>query len=200
MAPGRHPRCLDARTINSGRVARRPSAVPGAWRPGSRYETTSRSETSLNRAVAKGKLSEPAGKAALDGISLTPDIKELADRQLVIESINEDEAAKAALFKTLDRIVEASDALLASNTSSLPVMRLARATTRPQRVIGMHFFSPVPVLPLVELTGSLLTDETACDRAERFATEVLGAGSAGAGRQEERLAARGSTQVTGRRP
>lgn len=151
---------LDVRVV----VSRPASVAPGRQRI----------QSSLDRAVAKGKLSATDREAALDRISLTPDIKELADRQLVIESIREDEAAKVQLFETLDRVVETPDALFASNTSSIPIMRLGRSTTRAQQVIGMHFFSPVPVLPLVELTGSLLTDPAVYDRAEHFAAEVLG--------------------------
>jgi 3-hydroxybutyryl-CoA dehydrogenase len=98
----------------------------------------------------------------------------LADRELVVEAVVEDEATKVAVFQQLDRVVEAPDAILASNTSSIPIMKLAMATGRPQAVIGIHFFNPVPVLKLVELVPSLLTSEVTSDGAERFATEVLG--------------------------
>jgi 3-hydroxybutyryl-CoA dehydrogenase len=146
-------------------VVSRPESVE----PGRR-----RIEGSLAKAVAKGRLTEAERDAALARISLTPHLKEMADRQFVIESIREDETAKTELFAALDGIVEDPDAILASNTSSLPIMRLARSTTRPRQVLGVHFFSPVPMLPLVEVTGSLLTDESVSDRAEWFVREVLG--------------------------
>ncbi|MER6195718.1 3-hydroxybutyryl-CoA dehydrogenase [Streptomyces cyaneofuscatus] len=146
-------------------VVSRPEAVaPGLGRI----------ESSLARAVAKGKLSEAEREKALGAITMTCDLEALADREFVIESIREDEAAKVELFARLDRIVKDPQAILASNTSSLPIMRLGRSTARPGRVVGVHFFSPVPVLPLVELTGSLLTDEEVCDRAEAFVSDVLG--------------------------
>jgi 3-hydroxybutyryl-CoA dehydrogenase len=81
----------------------------------------------------------------------------VADRQVVVEAIVEDEAAKVSLFRRLDQIVVDRDAILASNTSSIPIMKLGVVTSRPQQVIGIHFFNPVPVLPLVELVPSLLT-------------------------------------------
>lgn len=129
---------------------------------------------SLNRAVGKGKPTEAEGAAALGRATLTPHLEELADGQFVIESIREDEVAKAGIFERLDKILEDPEAILASNTSSIPIMRLARCTTREERVIGVHFFSPAPVLPLVEVTASLLTDGAVADRVEHFVTEVLG--------------------------
>ncbi|MEU9352586.1 3-hydroxybutyryl-CoA dehydrogenase [Streptomyces griseoloalbus] len=143
-------------------------------RPESVEPGLNRIRNSLGKAVAKGKLTEAERDAALGRIELVPDLKAMADRQFVVESIREDEAAKVELFAALDAIVEDPDAILATNTSSLPVMRLARSTSRPGRVIGVHFFSPVPMLPLVELTSSLLTEEPVADRAERFVSEVLG--------------------------
>jgi 3-hydroxybutyryl-CoA dehydrogenase len=145
-------------------VSRPESIVPGRRRI----------EASLDRAVGKGKLTVEQRDAALAGINLTADLDALADRQFVIESIREDESAKVELFARLDTIVKDPEAILASNTSSLPIMRLGRSTGRPQRVVGVHFFSPVPVLPLVELTGSLLTDDEVRDRTERFVTDSLG--------------------------
>jgi 3-hydroxybutyryl-CoA dehydrogenase len=129
---------------------------------------------SLDRAVRSGKLAEPARDAALAGIRITTDIEELADRQLVVEAVLEEEDAKVAIFKQLDRIVTDQDAILASNTSSIPIMKLGSATGRPAQVIGIHFFNPVPVLRLVELVTSLLTSEDTASRADAFATQVLG--------------------------
>ncbi|GAA2304465.1 3-hydroxybutyryl-CoA dehydrogenase [Streptomyces hawaiiensis] len=143
-------------------------------RPESVEPGRNRIRNSLGKAVAKGKLTEAERDAVLGRIELVPDLKAMADRQFVVESIREDETAKVELFAALDAIVEDPDAILATNTSSLPVMRLARSTGRPGRVIGVHFFSPVPLLPLVELTSSLLTEEPVADRAERFVSEVLG--------------------------
>lgn len=129
---------------------------------------------SLDRAVAKAKLSEAERDAVLDRISFTTVLEDLADRQVVVEAIVEHEPTKLDLFTQLDKIVEDPEAILASNTSSLPIVRLARATQNPGRVVGVHFFNPVPVLPLVELVGSVLTDEHTVDRAEQLVSDVLG--------------------------
>lgn len=129
---------------------------------------------SLDRAVRSGKLAEDARDTALAGIRLTTDIKEFADRQLVVEAVLEEERAKVAIFKQLDAVVTDPDAILASNTSSIPIMKLGSATSRPAQVVGIHFFNPVPVLRLVELVTSLLTSEETVSRADAFATQVLG--------------------------
>jgi 3-hydroxybutyryl-CoA dehydrogenase len=129
---------------------------------------------SLDRGVAKGKLTAEERDAALARVSYTRDLAELADRRLVIEAVKEDEQLKVDLFATLDKIVEDPDAILATNTSSIPVVRLAAATRRPGQVLGMHFFNPVPALPLVELVSSVLTDEEVSARALVFVRDVLG--------------------------
>lgn len=129
---------------------------------------------SLDRGVAKGKLTADERDAALGRVSFTRDLGELADRQLVVEAVKEDEQLKQDLFASLDKIVEDPDAILATNTSSIPVVRLAAATRRPGRVLGMHFFNPVPALPLVELIDSVLTDEAVSARALVFVRDVLG--------------------------
>ncbi|MEU6226706.1 3-hydroxybutyryl-CoA dehydrogenase [Streptomyces sp. NPDC047042] len=129
---------------------------------------------SLDRGVAKGKLTVRERDDALGRVSFTRDLGELADRQLVIEAVKENEQLKLDLFADLDKIVEDRDAILASNTSSIPIVRLARATSRPGQVLGMHFFNPVPVLPLVELIDSVVTDGRATARALRFVSDVLG--------------------------
>jgi 3-hydroxybutyryl-CoA dehydrogenase len=105
---------------------------------------------------------------------VTHDGDALADRELVIEAVVEDEAAKVGVFEMVDKIVLSGDAVLASNTSSIPIMKLAMATQRPESVVGLHFFNPVPVLKLVELVPSLLTSEATIDRSERFAIDVMG--------------------------
>ncbi|MGF1598504.1 MAG: 3-hydroxybutyryl-CoA dehydrogenase [Acidimicrobiales bacterium] len=133
-----------------------------------------RIEKSLMRAADAGKIANDEAEESLARLAFSTDLADLADRQLVIEAIIEDEAAKTSLFQSLDKVVEDRHAILASNTSSIPIMKLAMSTTRPENVIGIHFFNPVPVLHLVELVTSLHTSEQALDRAERFATEQLG--------------------------
>jgi len=129
---------------------------------------------SLDRAAAKGKLSDAERDAALANLGFTTSLGDLADRQLVIEAIIEDEDVKAKLFAELDAVISDPDAVLASNTSSIPIMKIAAATQNPGRVLGLHFFNPVPVLPLVELVSTLVTTDEAAARTEKFASEVLG--------------------------
>ena len=128
---------------------------------------------SLDRAVSSGKLGDDERDAALQRISFTTDIGDLADRQLVVEAVVEDEQSKTDVFRRLDKVVEDRDAVLASNTSSIPIMKLGIATERPEQVIGIHFFNPVPVLRLVELVVSLMTSPETIARADDFATNVL---------------------------
>ena len=129
---------------------------------------------SLARAAAAGKLTAAEREAAAGRITMTTDMDRLADRDLVLEAVAEDERAKLEVFARLDAAVERRDAVLATNTSSIPVVRLAAATSRPDQVIGLHFFNPVPVLPLVELVPSLLTGDETVRRAREFASGVLG--------------------------
>ncbi|GHD54709.1 3-hydroxybutyryl-CoA dehydrogenase [Streptomyces galbus] len=129
---------------------------------------------SLDRAVTKGKISAEHRDAALARITFTRDLGELGDRQLVVEAVKEDEALKLDLFSALDKIVESPDAILATNTSSLSVARLAGATSRPGNVVGLHFFNPAPVLPLVEIVDSIMTDPQVSMRAEDFVVGRLG--------------------------
>jgi len=128
---------------------------------------------SLDRGVRSGKLSEEERDAALARLSFTTDLGDMADRQLVMEAVVEDESLKTEVFSILDKVVLDETAILASNTSSIPVMKLGIATQRPEQVLGIHFFNPVPVLKLVELVTSLLTAPETSVRAETFATEVL---------------------------
>jgi len=130
--------------------------------------------TSLDRAVRANKLDETGRDAALGRVRITTDFSDLADRQLIVEAVVEDEVLKTDVFTQLDKVVEDRDAILASNTSSIPVMKLGRATSRPEHVIGIHFFNPVPVLRLVELVSSLLTAPETTERAGAFASETLG--------------------------
>jgi 3-hydroxybutyryl-CoA dehydrogenase len=129
---------------------------------------------SLERAASRGKLSEADRDATLARFTFTTDLADLSDRQLVIEAVVEDEAVKGKIFAQLDELITDPDAVLASNTSSIPIMKIAAATKNPSRVLGLHFFNPVPVLPLVELVSTLVTAEGAAARVERFARDVLG--------------------------
>ena len=131
-----------------------------------------RLETSLKRAESRGKIE--SADAVLARIRVVDDLAELADRQLVVEAIVEDEQAKTDLFRRLDEVVTSPDAILASNTSSIPIMKLAVVTSRPSHVLGVHFFNPVPVLSLVELVPSLMTDADTTERARAFVQDDLG--------------------------
>ena len=132
-----------------------------------------RIRASLARAERSGKLSAADREAAERRLRTVTDVAELADRDLVIEAVVEDESEKVAVFQALGKVVR-PDTLLASNTSSIPIMKLAAVTPQPERVIGMHFFNPVPVLPLVELVPSLLTAPATVERADAFAGGRLG--------------------------
>src|SRR6188508_3229866 len=131
-----------------------------------------RIERSLTNAAKRGKLSSDDVERILAGLDVVDDMQALADRQLVIEAVPEDEQLKLDVFRRLDRTV-AEESILASNTSSIPIMKLAMATGRPEQVVGLHFFNPVPVLPLVEVVSSLLTAPETTATATRFAEEVL---------------------------
>jgi 3-hydroxybutyryl-CoA dehydrogenase len=131
-----------------------------------------RLERSVSRAQERGKISDAT--EVLGRVTVSTSLDDLAERHIVIEAIAEDEQAKVDLFMLLDKIVAAPDALLASNTSSIPIMKLGVATGRPEQVIGIHFFNPVPVLPLVELVPSLLTSNDTRDRSRRFVEGALG--------------------------
>jgi 3-hydroxybutyryl-CoA dehydrogenase len=133
-----------------------------------------RVEGSLAQAVRRGKLTEAERDATLERIRITGEPEVLGDRQLVVEAVPEVEELKLATFRTIDAVVEDPAAVLASNTSSIPIMKLAMATRRPEHVIGIHFFNPVPVLPLVELVPSLLTSPGVVDEAWGFASGTLG--------------------------
>jgi len=132
----------------------------------------SRLTRSLTRAQERGKLDN--AREVLGRIAVGTELAAVKDRELVVEAIVEDEQAKIALFRQLDDIVTEQGAILASNTSSIPIMKLAVATRRPTHVLGIHFFNPVPVLSLVELVPSLLTAKETTDKARTFVTEQLG--------------------------
>lgn len=132
-----------------------------------------RIEKSLDRALDRGKLDEATRADILGRVRFSTDMAEQADRQLVIEAVTENEALKRDIFQSLDGTVDA-DAILASNTSSIPITRLAATTSRPDRVVGLHFFNPVPVMGLVELVTTPLSDSSVEDRARSFAADQLG--------------------------
>ncbi|MFF1612321.1 3-hydroxybutyryl-CoA dehydrogenase [Amycolatopsis sp. NPDC058278] len=129
---------------------------------------------SLDRSVRRGKLTSEEQHAVMSRVHMATDFAALADRQLVFEAVAEQEPVKLDVFAKLEKIVIDPMAVLASTTSSIPIARLAQATDRPDRVLGLHFFTPVPALPLVELVASDLTDERVCSRAESFIVETLG--------------------------
>lgn len=127
---------------------------------------------SLERAEARGRLE--SAQSVLDRVRVVDDLDALTDRQVVVEAIVENESAKVELFSTLDKIVSDPEAVLASNTSSIPIMKLAVATSRPTQVLGVHFFNPVPVLSLVELVPSLMTSSEVTERARTWVEGSLG--------------------------
>ena len=135
----------------------------------------SRIEASLERAVRRGKIEEAARADALARLAWSTDIAHLSDRQLVVEAIIEAKQPKLDAFVRLAEVLEDPDAILASNTSSIPIVELGVATgERSSHVLGLHFFNPVPVLSLVEVIPSLLTDEAVSERARAFASGQLG--------------------------
>jgi 3-hydroxybutyryl-CoA dehydrogenase len=133
----------------------------------------SRLLASFDKALERGKMTEAEREATIGRLTFCTDLDEMADRHLVIEAVVEDEELKTSVFSALDRIVEADDAILATNTSSIPIMKLGIATRRPEQVVGIHFFNPVPVLRLVELVTSLMTSDETIARSSSFAGERL---------------------------
>jgi 3-hydroxybutyryl-CoA dehydrogenase len=125
----------------------------------------------LSRGVEKGRLSAEEKEAALARLTTTTELGELGGCDLVIEAIVEDLDAKRGLFQELDHVVGA-DAVLATNTSALSVTAVAAATDRPERVVGMHFFNPAPVLPLVEVVRTELSSDEAVETALEFARRI----------------------------
>ena len=125
-------------------------------------------ERYLTRGVEKGRMTQDARDAALARLTLTADLRELADCDLVIEAVLEELDLKQQVFAELDRICR-PDAVLATNTSALSVAEIADATERPERVVGMHFFNPAPVLPLVEIVRAPRSSSEAVDTAYAWA-------------------------------
>ncbi|MEW1863060.1 3-hydroxyacyl-CoA dehydrogenase family protein [Streptomyces sp. NPDC088194] len=123
---------------------------------------------SYDKFVAKGKLTAQDAEAALARITTTTDLDAAADADLVVEAVFEEVEVKREIFRTLDRLV-GDDTVLASNTSAIPITKIAAATERPERVVGTHFFSPVPLMGLCELVRGHKTSDDTLARAREFA-------------------------------
>jgi 3-hydroxybutyryl-CoA dehydrogenase len=130
-----------------------------------------RIEASVQRGIAGGKLGETQATELLDRIACSSDFESLIDADVVIEAVFEDPKVKGSVFQRLDQVLP-REAIIASNTSSIPIAELASWTQRPDRVLGMHFFSPVPVMKLVEVVVALDTSEDTVDRAEELAVKI----------------------------
>ena len=130
-------------------------------------------QKSLDRGLERGKLDEAAHAAALGNLSFTTDFADLAESDLVVEAVVESFDLKAEIFRALDEVIVSPDAVLATNTSSIPIIDIAMATGRPEQVIGLHFFNPAPVMKLVEVIPSVRTDEAVTTAVTAFATDVL---------------------------
>jgi len=133
----------------------------------------SKVEASLEKAVSRGKLDETDRVATLANIAWTTEFDELAPCDLVIEAVVENFDLKVEIFRELDRVL-GPDAILATNTSSIPIIDIAMATSRPQAVCGMHFFNPATVMKLVEVISTQRTSPEVTSAVTDFATNVLG--------------------------
>ncbi|MFI1968843.1 3-hydroxybutyryl-CoA dehydrogenase [Streptomyces cinnamoneus] len=128
-------------------------------------------KASYDKFVAKGKLEAGAAEAALGRITATTDLDAVADADIVVEAVFEDVDVKREIFRTLDGLV-GDETVLASNTSAIPITKIAAATKRPERVVGAHFFSPVPMMQLCELVRGHKTSDETLARAREFAEGV----------------------------
>ena len=128
---------------------------------------------SLDRALARDRITSEAHDAAQAALSYSHDLADLADRDIVIEAVIENLPEKRRIFGLLDEITP-PHAVLASNTSSIAIIDVATATNRPHQVVGMHFFNPAPVQPLVEVVRSVASDEAVVEAVAAFGTEQLG--------------------------
>ncbi|QNE74883.1 3-hydroxybutyryl-CoA dehydrogenase [Streptomyces finlayi] len=126
---------------------------------------------SYDRFVAKGKLDAADAEAALARITTSTDLDAVADADVVVEAVFEKLEVKHEIFRALDKIVR-EDAVLASNTSAIPITKIAAVTERPERVVGVHFFSPVPMMQLCELVRGYKTSDEALATAREFAESV----------------------------
>ncbi len=123
---------------------------------------------SLSKQVERGKLDQATADATLARVSVTADLADLADCDLIIESVVEDIAVKTALFAELDAVAKAG-AILASNTSTLSINDMALVTSRPEAVCGVHFFNPAPAMALVEIVRSMTSSDATIEAARAFA-------------------------------
>ncbi|MFD8076051.1 3-hydroxyacyl-CoA dehydrogenase family protein [Streptomyces sp. NPDC059718] len=128
-------------------------------------------EASYEKFVAKGKLAAQDAAAALARITTTTDLDAAADADIVVEAVFEKIEVKQEIFRALDKIAKA-DAVLASNTSAIPITKIAAVTERPESVVGTHFFSPVPLMQLCELVRGYKTGDATLARAKAFAEEI----------------------------
>ncbi|CAL9291009.1 3-hydroxybutyryl-CoA dehydrogenase [Streptomyces sp. SudanB66_2053] len=128
-------------------------------------------KASYDKFVAKGKLEAKDAEAALGRITTTTDLDACADADVVVEAVFEKLEVKHEIFRTLDKLVR-EDAVLASNTSAIPITKIAAVTERPERVVGTHFFSPVPMMRLCELVRGYKTSDETLARAREFAESV----------------------------
>jgi 3-hydroxybutyryl-CoA dehydrogenase len=128
-------------------------------------------EKNLNRQVKKGALDEAGRDAALKRIETATDLKAVSGAEIVIEAVPEDETLKADIFRKLDELAPKS-AILASNTSSIPITRLAAHTSRPENVIGMHFMNPVPMMQLIEVVRGLATSDQTADTVVKLSGDL----------------------------
>ena len=132
-----------------------------------------RVEGSMDRGVARGKLDEATREAASAAVSWTTDLEDLAGCDLVLEAVPENLPLKLEIFGVLDRVLD-SGAIMATNTSSIPIIDVAMGTSRPEQVLGMHFFNPATVMKLVEIIATQLTAPAVTEAATAFATDTLG--------------------------
>jgi len=132
-----------------------------------------RVEGSMDRGVARGKLDEATREAAASAIAWTTDLDDLAGCDLVLEAVPERLPLKLEIFGVLDRVLDPS-AIMATNTSSIPIIDVAMGTSRPEQVLGMHFFNPATVMKLVEVISTQLTAPAVTEAVTAFATDTLG--------------------------
>ena len=132
-----------------------------------------RVEGSMDRGVARGKLDEAGREAASAAVTWTTDLDDMAGCDLVLEAVPENLPLKLEIFGVLDRVLDPG-AIMATNTSSIPIIDVAMGTSRPEQVLGMHFFNPATVMKLVEVISTQLTAPAVTDAAGAFATDTLG--------------------------
>lgn len=129
---------------------------------------------SMGKAVARGKMAAEDQEETLARITVSDDLESLSQSHLVIEAVSEVEDLKLGIFKRLDQLVVDREALLTSNTSSIPIARLAAATTRPENVVGIHFFNPAPVMRLVEIIPAITTSKETLNVVKDYVSAGLG--------------------------